>query len=94
MIGGGRPRVRSTWLAVSSLGGRRAWALLQRGTEELIDRIDEGDEGGLVRTLARLHDALHHNRGGQADGPGVSGASDPAGSAASNAAGASASGET
>ena len=94
MIGLARLLLRSIWLAVFILGVRRALELLQRGTEELIDRIDEGDGSGLVRTLARLHDALHHNRGGQADGPGVSGASDPAGSAASNAAGASASGET
>ena len=88
MIGLARLLLRSIWLAVFILGVRRALELLQRGTEELIDRIDEGDESGLVRTLARLHDALHHNRGGQ------TGASDPAGSAASDAAGASASGET
>ncbi len=66
MFGLARLLLRSIWLAVFILGARRAFELLQRGAEELIDRIDEGDDGGLVRTLARLHAALHRSRGRQA----------------------------
>ena len=66
MIGLARLLLRSIWLAVFVLGVRRALELLQRGAEELIDRIDEGEDAGLVHTLARLHAALHRSRGRQA----------------------------
>ena len=66
MIGLARLLLRSLWLAVFILVVRRALELLQRGTEELIDRIDAGDEGGLVHTLGRLHAALHRSHGQQA----------------------------
>ena len=73
MFGLARLLLRSIWLAVFVLGVRRALELVQRGAEELIDRIDEGDGSGLVRTLARLHDALHRSRGHEASGTGASG---------------------
>ena len=73
MIGLARLLLRSVWLAIFVLGVRRAVELAQRGAEELIDRIDEGDGGGLVRTLSRLHDALHRSQGRQAGGTDASG---------------------
>ena len=73
MLGLARLLLRSIWLAVFILGVRRALELVQRGADELIDRIDEGDGGGLVSTLARLHDALHRSHGHEAGGTGASG---------------------
>ncbi|MCI0888405.1 MAG: hypothetical protein J4N28_02165 [Chloroflexi bacterium] len=73
MFGLARLLLRSIWLAVFVLGVRRALQLVQRGAEELIDRVDEGDEGGLVRTLARLHEALHRSHKRGADGTDVFG---------------------
>ena len=66
MIALARLLLRFVWLTIFILGIRRAVELAQRGAEELIDRIDEGEGDGLVRTLARLHDALHRNQGRQA----------------------------
>ncbi|MCH7655917.1 MAG: hypothetical protein IIC32_07020 [Chloroflexi bacterium] len=73
MFGLARLLLRSIWLAVFVLGVRRALELVQRGAEELIDRVDEGDESGLVRTLARLHEALHRSHRRGADGTDVFG---------------------
>ena len=73
MFGLARLLLRSIWLAVFVLGVRRALGLVQRGADELIDRVDEGDESGLVRTLARLHEALHRSHRRGADGTDVFG---------------------
>ena len=65
--------LRSIWLAIFVLGVRRALELAQRGADELIDRIDEGDTRGIVRTMVRGHEALHRLQGRQAsetDAPG------------------------
>ena len=74
MIGLARLLLRSIWLAAFILGARRALELLQRGADELIDRIDEGDTRGIVRTMVRAHEALHRLGGKQAGGSGSSGA--------------------
>ena len=74
MFGLVRLLLRFVWLAVFVLGVRRALEIVQRGAEELIDRIDEGGESGVVHTLTRLHEALHRLQGRQAGGSGSSGA--------------------
>ena len=73
MLGLARLLLRFIWLAVFILGVRRALELVQRGAEELIDHVDAGDEGGLVSTLARLHEALHRSHRRAADGTDVFG---------------------
>ena len=60
--------LRSVWLAIFVLGVRRALELVERGADELIDRIDEGDTHGIVHTVVRCHDALHRLQRRQASG--------------------------
>ncbi len=66
MIALARLLLRSVWLAVFVLGVRRAMEIAQRGADELIDRIDDGDTSGVVRTMVRGHEALHRLQGRQA----------------------------
>ncbi len=58
--------LRSIWLAIFVLGVRRALELVQRGAEELIERMDAGDTSGIVHTMVRGHEALHRLQGRQA----------------------------
>ena len=59
--------LRFIWLTLFALGLRRALEIVQGGTDQMIDRIEEGESGPLERTLARLHEALHDRRSHQAD---------------------------
>lgn len=58
--------LRYVWLAIIILGVRKAMELAQDGTDDLIERVEEGEDGGLARTLVRLHEALHRRQGQQA----------------------------
>ena len=66
MIALARLLLRFVWLTIFILGVRRAVEFAQRGAEELIDRIDQGDTSGIVQTMVRGHDALHRLQGRQA----------------------------
>jgi hypothetical protein len=54
--------LRFVWLTLFILGVKRAIEIVQGGTNELIDRIEEGETGGFERLLTRLHEALHHRQ--------------------------------
>ncbi len=58
--------LRYLWLAIIILGVRKLMEIVQDGTDDLIERVEEGDDSGLVRTLTRLHDALHRQQSRQA----------------------------
>ena len=58
--------LRYMWLAIIILGVRKAMEIMQDGADDLIDRVEEGEAGGLARTLTRLHEALHRRHGQQA----------------------------
>jgi hypothetical protein len=60
--------LRFTWLALFVLGVRRAWEIFQGGADQFIDRLEEGESGPPERTLARLHEALHHRQSQHAAG--------------------------
>ena len=66
MIGLIRLILRYVWLAIFILGVRKAMELAQEGAEDLIERIEEGEDGGAAKILVRLHDALHRRQGQQA----------------------------
>jgi hypothetical protein len=66
MIGLIRLILRYVWLGIFILGVRKAMELAQEGADDLIERVEEGEDGGLARTLVRLHDALHRRQGRQA----------------------------
>lgn len=54
--------LRFLGLTLFVLGVRRALEIVQSGTDQMIDRIEEGETGPLESTLARLHEALHDRR--------------------------------
>ncbi|MEX2599874.1 MAG: hypothetical protein WD533_09495 [Dehalococcoidia bacterium] len=58
--------LRYMWLAIIILGVRKAMELAQGGADDLIDRVEEGEDSGLSRTLVRLHEALHRRQAKQA----------------------------
>jgi hypothetical protein len=64
--------LRFTWLALFVLGVRRAMEMIQGGADQFIDKIEEGESesesGSAERTLARLHEALHHRQSQHAGG--------------------------
>ncbi|MDA0797493.1 MAG: hypothetical protein O2884_02270 [Chloroflexi bacterium] len=60
--------LRFTWLTLLVLGVRRAMEMIQGGADQFIDKIEEGESGSAERTLARLHEALHHRQSQHAGG--------------------------
>jgi hypothetical protein len=59
LIGLIRILLRFVWLALFILGVRRAAEIIQGGAEDLLDKFEADQTGGLGRTLTRLHEALH-----------------------------------
>ena len=57
-----RMLLRFVWLTLFVLGVRRALDIVQNGSDEFIDHIEEGASGAPERLLARLHEALHHRQ--------------------------------
>ena len=57
-----RMLLRFVWLTLFILGVRRALEIVQNGSGEFIDHIEEGASGTPERLLARLHEALHHRQ--------------------------------
>ncbi len=66
MISLTRIALRFAWLAIMVLGIRRALELIQHGTDELAQRIEEGDDSGVAGAIVRIHEALlRRNSAGQ-----------------------------
>lgn len=57
-----RMLLRFVWLTLFILGVRRALEIVQSGSDEFIDHIEEGASGTPERLLARLHEALHQRQ--------------------------------
>jgi hypothetical protein len=68
MIGLIRLILRYVWLGIFILGVRKGMELMQNGADDLIERIEDGDDSGLSRTIVRLHEALHRRKGRQSGG--------------------------
>lgn len=58
MIGLIRIALRFAWLTIMVLGIRRALELIRHGTDELAQRIEEGDDSGVAGAVVRIHEAL------------------------------------
>jgi len=50
--------LRFAWLAIMVLGIRQAIQMAQRGVDELVLNIEQGQQGGAAGAIIRLHEAL------------------------------------
>lgn len=68
-----RLMLRLIWVAIIVLGVKRLLELMQSGLDEVISRVEEGEQDGVSESIVRLHEALHRRHGHEVQGSDATG---------------------